>query len=97
MKISQPTLSRLLKEARKKLSDAIVNGQAIKIQGGNFKMDQPSGKGFGLRRKFRRERFTNNPNEKCICPKCGHKENHPLGKPCSQIKCPKCGSSMIRE
>ena len=36
MKISQPTLSRLLKSARKKISDAIVNGKAIKIEGGNY-------------------------------------------------------------
>jgi len=31
MQISQPTLSRMLKSARKKLSDAIINGKAIKI------------------------------------------------------------------
>ncbi len=31
MKISQPTLSRILKIARKKISDAIINGKAIKI------------------------------------------------------------------
>jgi len=32
MQISQPTLSRVLKSARKKISDAIINGKAIKIQ-----------------------------------------------------------------
>ena len=32
MRISQPTLSRILKSARKKLSDAIINGKAIKIE-----------------------------------------------------------------
>lgn len=37
MKISQPTLSRLLKSARKKLSEAIIKGKAIKIEGGNYK------------------------------------------------------------
>lgn len=31
MNISQPTLSRLLQSARKKISQAIVKGQAIKI------------------------------------------------------------------
>lgn len=36
MKISQPTLSRLLKNARKKISDAIVHGKAIRIEGGNY-------------------------------------------------------------
>ena len=38
MKISQSTLSRLLKSGRKKLADAIINGQAIRIHGGNFKV-----------------------------------------------------------
>jgi len=31
MKISQPTLSRLLSSARKKLSEAIIKGKAIRI------------------------------------------------------------------
>ena len=31
IEISQPTLSRLLKSARKKISDAIINGKAIRI------------------------------------------------------------------
>lgn len=36
MNISQPTFHRLLVEARKKIADAIVNGKAIKIHGGNY-------------------------------------------------------------
>ncbi len=31
MQISQPTLSRILKSARKKISQAIIHGKAIKI------------------------------------------------------------------
>lgn len=38
MNISQPTFHRLIITARKKLSDAIVNGKAIKVEGGNFKI-----------------------------------------------------------
>jgi predicted DNA-binding protein (UPF0251 family) len=37
MNISQPTFHRLILSARKKITDAIVNGKAIKIEGGNFK------------------------------------------------------------
>jgi len=37
MGISQPTFNRLVKEARKKIADAIVNGKAIKIEGGNYR------------------------------------------------------------
>jgi len=32
MQISQPTLSRILKSARKKIADSIINGKAIKIE-----------------------------------------------------------------
>ena len=35
MKISQPTLSRLLSSARRKISEAIVKGKAIRIEGGS--------------------------------------------------------------
>jgi predicted DNA-binding protein (UPF0251 family) len=37
MNISQPTFHRLVLSARKKIADAIVNGKAIKIEGGNYK------------------------------------------------------------
>jgi predicted Fe-Mo cluster-binding NifX family protein len=33
----------------------------------------------------------------CLCPKCGHREQHEAGGPCMQKKCPKCGTAMIRE
>ena len=32
MKISQPTFSRILKSARKKISEAIIKGKAIRIE-----------------------------------------------------------------
>jgi predicted DNA-binding protein (UPF0251 family) len=38
MNISQPTFFRLLDSARKKIADAIVNGKAIKIEGGSYKL-----------------------------------------------------------
>jgi uncharacterized protein len=36
MQVSQPTFHRLILSARKKISDAIVNAKAIKIEGGNY-------------------------------------------------------------
>lgn len=36
MKISQPTLSRILQIARKKIADAIISGKAIRIEGGDY-------------------------------------------------------------
>lgn len=38
MKVSQPTLHRLLNSAHAKIADALVNGKAIKIYGGNYKL-----------------------------------------------------------
>jgi predicted DNA-binding protein (UPF0251 family) len=37
MDISQPTFHRLIVSARKRIADAIVNGKAIKIEGGDYK------------------------------------------------------------
>lgn len=104
MKISQPTLSRLLQSARKKLSDAIINGKAIKIQGGNYKMVQGTGRGlgqgrgrgFGLGPRGRMGGAGMGPEGICKCPECGHQEAQIRGQPCMNKKCPKCGNLMIR-
>jgi len=101
MKISQPTLSRILKSARNKMADAIINGKSIKIQGGVYKMVQP--RGMGMRRMARaggRGRMggpvAGGPGGMCRCPKCGTEVQHQIGVPCAQQKCPKCGSPMTR-
>ena len=38
MNISQSTFSRLLDSARQKIADALLNGKAIRIEGGNYEM-----------------------------------------------------------
>ena len=38
MKVSQPTFYRIISSARKKVSDAIINAKAIKIEGGDYKL-----------------------------------------------------------
>ena len=102
MKISQPTLSRILKSARKKIADAVVNGKAIRVQGGRFRMVRGRGLGLGrgMGRGGGRGRMGGpvaaGPGGVCICVKCGHKETHVVGVPCYQKKCPKCGSAMTR-
>ena len=37
------------------------------------------------------------PIGNCVCPKCGYKTPHQSGKPCRELKCPKCGISLQRE
>ena len=38
MNISRPTFQRVLESARQKTADALINGKAIRIEGGNFEM-----------------------------------------------------------
>jgi uncharacterized protein len=38
MNISRPTFTRLLRSAHLKISDAIVNGKAIRIEGGDYRL-----------------------------------------------------------
>jgi hypothetical protein len=33
----------------------------------------------------------------CLCPKCGQREPHQAGTPCLQMRCPSCGTAMVRE
>ena len=111
MKIHQSTFQRTLKRAREKITDALVNGKAIKIHGGDYKMPggdrtgpigrgTGAGRGLGLGRRNRARDITElnaGPNGKCICPKCGHEQTHIRGQPCNQIKCPKCDTMMTRK
>lgn len=36
MQVSRPTFHRILASARRKVADALINGKALRIQGGNF-------------------------------------------------------------
>ena len=101
MKISQPTFSRLLKSGRNKIADALVNGKAIKIQGGNFKMVNSGRLGFGRRLisggRGRMGGTAEGPGGICKCPNCGYEEKQIRGEPCVNKKCPKCGARMTRK
>jgi len=33
----------------------------------------------------------------CVCAKCGAKVSHQQGVKCTDIKCPECGHTMVRE
>ncbi len=47
MNISQPTFQRLYESARKKIADAIINGKALRIEGGYYRIIRRSfGRGF---------------------------------------------------
>ena len=103
MNIHQSTFQRTLTRAREKIANALVNGKAIKIYGGNYKMPGRDGTGpFGQNSTAGRGRGMGRPSAAgpdgtCICPKCGHEETHIRGTPCANKKCPDCGSMMTRK
>lgn len=75
MSISQPTFHRTLLSARKKIADAIVNGKAIRIEGGVYQI-------MAGMRKFKCDSCdhgweiphgTGRPRE---CPKCQNTDIH---------------------
>ena len=37
------------------------------------------------------------PGGYCVCAKCGEKVPHERGVKCTNLKCPKCGHTLIRE
>ncbi len=65
MEVSRPTFARVLASARKKVADALVNGKALRIEGGVFRMAEGvpfwgrhghgwgRGRGGGCGRRFR--------------------------------------------
>ena len=63
-------------------------------QGGGMGSGKGSGQGGGQGRNkggaFGRGGY-------CVCAKCGEKVPHERGVKCTNLKCPKCGHTMIRE
>jgi ribosomal protein S26 len=58
----------------------------------------PQGQGRGgMGRGFGRGGMGRGPGGNCVCPNCGEKVPHERGIPCAQVRCPKCGTPMIRE
>jgi predicted DNA-binding protein (UPF0251 family) len=77
MNISKPTFHRVLESARRKVADALLNGKAIHIDGGNFELAErrfrcPEGHEWGV--PFE-EMITAPP---LTCPQCQNPNIFPL-------------------
>jgi len=59
-------------------------------------LGQGQGQGKGQGRGGRMGGRGAGPGGDCICPNCGNSVPHERGIPCTQMKCPKCGTAMTR-
>ena len=55
------------------------------------------GQGIGMGRGGRGGGAGLGPGGVCVCPDCGTTIQHQPGLPCAQMKCAKCGASMVRQ
>lgn len=73
MDISQPTLHRILKEAHRKIADALVSGKALRIEGGDFVMMQRKFQCYECGHQWELPYGTGRPQ---TCPQCGSENLH---------------------
>ncbi|GAB6098545.1 hypothetical protein JCM16358_04240 [Halanaerocella petrolearia] len=68
MEVSRPTFQRILIKAREKIAEALIKGEAIKFQGGDYKFKPRCKKcGKDIDSKQKRKGYR---HEKKTCPKC---------------------------
>ncbi|MDO9534794.1 MAG: DUF134 domain-containing protein [Bacillota bacterium] len=81
MGISRPTFHRIITLARNKLARALVEGKAIRIEGGNYTliMDELLCSNCGYLEKIEDD----SSDSLKVCPRS------------KQLKCPRCGSSIL--
>jgi predicted DNA-binding protein (UPF0251 family) len=73
MNVSQPTLHRILKEARRKVVEAVVLGKALHIQGGEYVMMNRKFICFDCGHQWELPYGTGRPQ---VCPQCGSPNLH---------------------
>ncbi|MBU7009195.1 MAG: DUF134 domain-containing protein [Theionarchaea archaeon] len=73
MNISQPTLHRTLKDARKKIAEVLVSGKALRIGGGDYVMSQRRFRCYDCGHEWEVPYGTGRPQ---VCPQCGSVNLH---------------------
>lgn len=78
MRVSRPTFHRILESARGKLADALLNGKAIRIEGGNFQMAMQRFKCSNDGHEWQVPFEVMAANPLLTCPKCNDTQIQPL-------------------
>jgi predicted DNA-binding protein (UPF0251 family) len=71
MEVSRQTFQRILNKAREKIANSLINGKAIRIQGGNFTKNICSAICKECETTWTHCYENFNENEERSCPKCG--------------------------
>ncbi len=73
MRVSRPTFQRILLSARQKLADSLINGKAIRIEGGNFTQNICSVQCVNCRGEWLEslENLEVVESGNYMCPRCG--------------------------
>jgi uncharacterized protein len=81
MEVSRPTFHRIITTAHKKISAALWQGYALRVNGGNFRIAHRCQTGLRY--------FT--------CQTCGHKWTlpHGTGQRCHELTCPACQAATM--
>ena len=75
MGVSRATFGRIIQKGRKTIADALINGKAINVEGGNYRITSQN-RVFqckGCSHTWEEEKGTGRPRQ---CPKCRHTDLH---------------------
>jgi predicted DNA-binding protein (UPF0251 family) len=75
MGVSRATFGRIVQKARKTVADALINGKAINIEGGNYKIIMEA-RIFECRRCNNRWEEPQGAGRPAKCPQCNHDDFH---------------------
>lgn len=81
MEVSRPTFHRIVNTAHQKIAAALWGGYALRVDGGNFRIDHHCQSGL---RYF-------------VCKTCGHEWTLPRGngQRCQDLLCPECQADTV--
>ena len=78
MGVSQPTFSRILERAHKKMTEALIQGKRLKVSGGNINYKKAF-QGYGcLKCNTEWEDDSASRTRSVLCPKCNSKNTYYL-------------------
>jgi predicted DNA-binding protein (UPF0251 family) len=79
MEISRPTFQRVLTGAHKKIADALIDGKALRFEGGDYRLAEKNYNCPECEKKFKRPdawgRKRRQRGRGVKCPKCGGEES----------------------